>query len=351
MQYFFAAVVLATGVAFGQVPAAPMHERVDAGRVMDFLRALPTKRSSTGDEEHLQGLRETERLIERDLKAIGYQPTLWPFTFGKGQHPLDDEPGVENPEGNQWHNIIAEVIGTEKPEEIVIIGAHFDAVPNSPGADDNGTGTAATMELARIFHGTKPKRTLRFVFFNCEEPGLIGSRKYAMAAKRAMEKTAQEGKPPRKVVAMLSLEMLGYYCDEAGCQKSPIPPIPGVWEPPTEGNFLAIATTVSHNWLGELIEREWKKAQPDFNLVRPNFVPDVPNTPADLLRSDHAPFLFLGVPAAIIADTANFRNPHYHQPTDTVTTIDEKRFVSAVRGLAGVVDELGSGEIGRGQAK
>jgi Zn-dependent M28 family amino/carboxypeptidase len=201
------------------------------------------------------------------------------------------------------------------------------------------------MELARIFHESKPKRTLRFVFFNVEEPGLVGSRKYAAAAKRAMDRPAEEGKPQRRVVAMLSLEMLGYYCDEPGCQKSPIPAIPGVWEPPTTGDFLAIATTASHNWLGELIEREWKRAQPDFKLIRPSFIPDIPNTPADLLRSDHAPFLFIGVPAAMIADTANFRSPHYHQPTDTIQTIDARRFVSAVRGLAGVVEALGNGDV------
>lgn len=332
------------------LPTQLPHERVEGPRVMEFLKSLPIKRSATGDAAHLEGLRETERLIERELTAIGYEPMLWGFTWGKGQHPLDEDPaeGAAAKDGevaHRWHNIIAEVKGTTHPEQIVIIGAHFDAVPNSPGADDNGTGTAATMELARIFHESKPRRTLRFVFFNVEEPGLVGSRKYAAAAKRAMDRPVEEGKTQRSVVAMLSLEMLGYYCDEPGCQKSPIPAIPGVWEPPTTGDFLAIATTVSHNWLGELIEREWKKAQLDFKLIRPSFIPDIPNTPADLLRSDHAPFLFIGVPAAIIADTANFRSPHYHQPTDTIQTIDERRFISAVRGLAGVVEALGNSDL------
>jgi hypothetical protein len=330
-------------------PPAPQHELVNADRVMAFLKALPTKRSATGDAAHLEGLRETERLIERELTAIGYEPMLWGFTWGKGTHPLDDDAAegdkADPAAAHRWNNIIAEVKGAAHPEEIVIIGAHFDAVPDSPGADDNGTGTAATMELARIFRDAAPKRTLRFVFFNVEEPGLVGSRKYAAAAKRAMERAPEDGKPQRRVVAMLSLEMLGYYCDKPGCQRSPIPAIPGVWEPPATGDFLAIATTVSHNWLGELIEREWKEAQPDFKLIRPSFIPDIPNTPPDLLRSDHAPFLFIGVPAAIIADTANFRSPHYHQPTDTIETIDEARFVSAVRGLAGVVRELGWGDL------
>lgn len=317
----------------------PAPSKVDGPRVMAFLRALPTKRSGTGDAAHVQGLRDTEALLERTLKDAGYEPKLWPFVWKKGQHPLDPPPDEskmsdEEKKINTWHNIIAEVPGTTKPNEVVIISAHFDAVTHSPGADDDGSGTAAVMELARIYKDAKFDRTVRFVFFNLEEPGLIGSRKYAAAAKRAMNTT------DKKVVAMISVEMLGYYCDTPGCQQSPLPSIPGVFEAPTVGDFLGIATTKSHNWLGERIERAWHKAEPDFKLIRPDFVPDVPMTPPDLLRSDHAPFLLVGIPAVIVADTANFRNPHYHQPTDTVETIDEKRYLAAVRGLAAVVPEL-----------
>lgn len=312
--------------------------KVDEARVMAFLRSLPTKRSGTGDAAHIQGLRDTEALIEKSLKQAGYEPRMWPFVWKKGQHPLDppDESAMteEEKKGNTWHNIIAEVPGTTKPNEIVIIGAHFDAVTNSPGADDDGSGTAAIMEFARIYKDAKFDRTVRFVFFNLEEPGLIGSRKYAAAAKRAMNTT------DKKVVAMISVEMLGYYCDTPGCQQSPLPSIPGVFEAPTVGDFLGIATTKSHNWLGERIEKAWLKAEPQFKLVRPDFIPDIPATPPDLLRSDHAPFLLVGIPAVIVADTANFRSPHYHQPTDTVETLDEKRYLAAVRGLAAVVPEL-----------
>ena len=321
--------------------AAPTVEspKVDEARVMAFLRFLPTKRSGTGDAAHLQGLRDTEALIERSLKEAGYEPRMWPFVWKKGQHPLDPPPDEstmtdEEKKANTWHNIIAEVPGTTKPNEIIIIGAHFDAVTNSPGADDNGSGTAAVMEYARLFKDAKFDRTVRFVFFNLEEPGLIGSRKYAAAAKRAMNTT------DKKVVAMVSIEMMGYYCDEPGCQKSPLPSIPGVFEAPNVGDFLGIATTKSHNWLGERIERAWLKAEPQFKLIRPDFIPDLPATPPDLLRSDHAPFLLVGIPAVIIADTANFRSPHYHQPTDTVETLDEKRYLAAVRGLAAAVPEL-----------
>jgi hypothetical protein len=341
--------------------STPVHKRVQADRLMNFLRALPTKRSATGDEAHVQGLRDTEALIERTLREAKYEPTKFPFRWAKptpkpatnpkkndapaagadqdAAQPKDDT-STTDASTPTWHNIIAEVRGSVAPNDIVIIGAHFDSVTNSPGADDNGTGTAATMELARIFQGMTLERSVRFVFFNCEEPGLIGSQRYAFAVKKAMD--AGE----KRVVAMLSLEMLGYYCEEEGCQRSPIPPIKGVREPPTVGNFLAIATTQKHNWLGELIEREWLLAQPEFKLARPTFIPDVPRTPPDLLRSDHAPFLFIGVPAAIIADTANFRSPHYHQPTDTIDTLNEAKFVSAVRGLAGVVLALSQADAG-----
>jgi Zn-dependent M28 family amino/carboxypeptidase len=287
--------------------------------LMAELASLPSKRAALGDDAHREGLRETERLLCEKLRASGYEPVLWPFTFGARDG--GPTPPVK------WNNIIAEIPGARKPDEVVVIGAHFDAVENCPGADDNGTGVAALITIARAMRQETPDRTVRFVFFNCEEVGLVGSKAYAGAARRAQ----YEGS--KRVVAMLSLEMLGYYCHTPGCQVSPIPPMPGLFEAPTVGDFLGVGTTKSHAWLARLLEREMTAASPGLKVLAPDFIPDLPITPRDLLRSDHAPFLAIGVPAAIIADTANFRNPHYHKATDTIETIDAQRFFEATRGL------------------
>ena len=309
----------------------PAWERVEGARVMRWLAMLPTRRAAEGNADDQVGLRATEELIERELRAIGYVPVRWPFTHDPAAQRL--APAKANsPTALRWHNIIAEIPGSTLAHEVVILGAHFDAVPGSPGADDDGTGTAALLELARVLKDQAPARTIRLAFFNGEEVGLVGSRSYAQAAHRAQRQGT------KKVHAMLSLEMLGFYCDEQGCQVSPVPSIPGVFTAPTVGDFLGVATTKSHAWIGRTIEKSFARvgtpAHPAVKILAPDFIPDLPLTPPDFLRSDHAPFLLLGMPAAMIGDTANYRSPHYHKPSDTIATIDAARFESAVRGVA-----------------
>jgi Zn-dependent M28 family amino/carboxypeptidase len=310
---------------------------------MAYLRALPTKRSMVGDAAHLQGLRDTQDLLVSTLTDLGYEPERWPFTivpeeatFWKDRVPADEK-------DRAWENIVVKIKGTnavdaDRPEQVVLLGAHFDAVPHSPGADDDGTGTAALLELARVLKGREFKRSVRLVWFNGEEVGLIGSRKYAAAARRAMQEKRAE------IVAMVSVEMLGYYSDEPDSQQSPIPRIEGVFEPPTIADFIALASTQKHAPLQHMVVDAMKAGAPDLKIVAPDFIPDLPFTPPDLLRSDHAPFLAIGVPAFLIGDTANFRSPHYHQPSDTVETIDPVRFTLCVRALASVVETLANAD-------
>ncbi len=314
-------------------------EEVSQEQVMTYLRSLPTKRAAVGDAAHIQGLRDTQDLLVRTLTDMGYTPERWPFelkpeeaTFWKDRVPADEK-------DRKWENIVVKIEGTrpvdkDHPEEIVLIGAHFDAVPGSPGADDDGTGTAALLEVARVLHGRTFERSVRLVWFNGEEVGLVGSRKYAAAARKAMQEKRAE------IVVMLSVEMMGYFSDEPNSQKSPIPKIEGVFDPPTVADFIALAGTQKHAAMLTLIETSMREAAPGLKTVAPTFIPDLPFTPPDLLRSDHAPFLAIGIPAFLIGDTANFRSPHYHQPTDTIETIDAKRFGLCVKGVAGAVEVL-----------
>lgn len=215
-----------------------------------------------------------------------------------------------------------------------MVGAHFDSFEGSGGADDNGTGTAALLELARTLKDSAPERTIRLVFFTLEENGLIGSRHHLALwkSKRATEE---------KLVGMISLEMLGYYTDAEGSQKSPIPAIKGIFEPPTVGNFIAVTGIKKHQAFSGKLGRVMGEAQDKVPVMMADMFPIAP---PDLLRSDHAPFLLEGVPAVMITDTANFRNGNYHKATDTVETIDAARFGAVVVALDKAIRELSKHE-------
>lgn len=326
-------------------------------RLVETLRSLPTKRSAVGDIEHQQGLVRTEELLEKVLREFGHEPRRqairWNLNEQRETNARAEERAKEKgarfqpvpipettPElaGHQWVNLIVDLPGRERPKEVLIIGAHFDAVPGSPGADDNGTGTVALLEAARVLKGVHMKRTVRLIFFNLEEIGLKGAAEYVRTNRRMLLAEADPQKPEAEVVVgMVSLEMLGFYCTTPGCQKSPIPPIKDVFDPPTVGDQIVLATTSRVRPFNERLEREILAADPLNKVFRVDFAPiALP----DLLRSDHAPFLAAGLPAVMMTDTANFRNPHYHKPTDTIETLDLERYTAMVRGVVRAIHQI-----------
>ncbi len=210
-------------------------------------------------------------------------------------------------------NLIAEMRGTTRPEEVVLLGAHYDAF--YAGADDNSTGVAAVLELARVLSGYKFDRTVRFVGFDMEEFGLVGSTRYI---------TGQNG--PERIVASMVFDCIGYYDTREGSQQS-LPGLPS----PTTGDFLAVfGNDVSSQRVSELfaLNEALKLAK-----VTPVISPRDGTTPltGDLMRSDHAPFWLTGHEAIFLTDTANFRNRHYHQPTDTMDTLNPAYFRRTVQ--------------------
>lgn len=329
---------------------------VERGRLLSDLKALPTKRSPNGSKAHTEGLRATEELIIARLRQLGYQPTLQEVDF------LGSSREARQADGNKpapWRNIIIDLPGVTRPDEIIMIGAHFDAVVASPGADDNGTGTAVLLEAARVLKGRKMQRTVRLAFFNLEEVGLVGSRAYAdwilpqMQAQTESAPPATTAEPAEpaptdkpRIMGMVSVDGVGYFTDEPDSQKSPIPPSP-IFSPPTVGDFLALGGIARYRYFSQPLVKAMQRSAPDLRIVAADFVPvALP----DLLRSDHAPFLAKGVPAVILADTANFRSPHYHQPTDTVDTIDMTRFTLVARAIIGATYELSGPIHADGQA-
>lgn len=231
-------------------------------------------------------------------------------------------------EGASAFNVIAERRGSTLPEEVVVVGAHYDSEVGTPGADDNASGVAVLLELAARFADETPGRTLRWVAFTNEESsnggGLLGSRVSASNSLVAGE----------SIAAMLSLEMLGYFSTEPNSQSYPFPtdsPFARALELPTTGDFIAVVGRLAD---AELVERLGSAMGRVRSIpVKPAALPALVR---DMYRSDHASYWATGYPAAMVTDTSYARNPHYHQASDTPETLDYER-------MAGVADALEAG--------
>lgn len=333
---------------FGEAEAHAGREaasRVDADRLMGRLRELPTARAARGDEASRRGLRRTEEVIASWLRE-GWRAPAFEAIRPEGDMGKDPAlalgPGVEpGAAPAPWRNIVVEWRGTDHAGEVLILGAHFDAVPGSPGADDNGSGTAALLEAARVFgslhaEGWTTRRTIRLVFFNLEEVGMVGSTAHLreFTARNTPPRDGPAGGAPagERIVGMGSLEMLGFYADGPGSQKSPFPRIEGVFDPPTVGDSIVLVALGKHRAFARRLERAMGASCPEARV----FVVDFSPLPLpDLLRSDHAPFALAGANACMLTDTANFRNPNYHKASDTVETIDAGRFTATTRAVVG----------------
>ena len=242
-----------------------------------------------------------------------------------------------------FYNLEVEIKGTNRSDEIVIIGAHYDSVFGSPGANDNGTGAAAVLELAHAFAGKKTSRTLRFVEFVNEEPPFfwtdnMGSVVYAKRCRDREASKEQSADRGEKVVAMLSLETIGYYSNEEGSQQYPFPL--NLFYPST-GNFIGfIGNLASGNLVREAIASFRRHTKyPSEGASLPEKVPGVG-------WSDQWAFWQQGYPGIMVTDTAPFRYPYYHTSADTPDKVDYERFARVVAGLEGVVADL-AGVVGQ----
>ena len=229
-------------------------------------------------------------------------------------------------QGQTCHNIEAEIPGTQP--EFILIGAHYDSVFGSPGANDNGTGVAATLALARRFATANPKHTLRFVAFVNEEPpyflsGEMGSLVYARRCKERGD----------KVSAMISLETIGYFSDAPNSQTYPSPGL-GVFYPKV-GNFVGFVSNVkSRTLLRRVITLFRRNAKiPSEGASLPAFIPGVS-------WSDQWSFWQHGYQAIMVTDTAPFRYPYYHSSNDTPDKLDYDRFTLVVSGMEKAINNL-----------
>ena len=263
------------------------------------------------DKGRLPGpLVEAAVWIEERLRSMGYMP-------GRIGYEVDS--------AEVW-NIEVTVPGSGDSAESVVVGAHYDTVPGTPGADDNASAVAALLALASRLRDAEPSRTLRLVWFVNEElPFLrtrhMGSRVYA-------EWLASQGVT---VSSMVCLDMLGYYDPSPGSQRFPRFVRRSL---PDTGDFVGFVATRDDY-------RSMRRALDAFRAS--TRLPGEGVAIRGAARSDHWWFVEMGVPSVLITDTAEFRNPHYHRQSDTPETLDYDRLALCVVGLEGLVRYLGEG--------
>lgn len=234
-------------------------------------------------------------------------------------------------DGREFHNVLATLDGSDPARPWVVVGAHFDSTPGTPGADDNASAVAAMLEIARLLRGWQPAATVDFVAFNLEEiyrvwPPVyrIGSRAYAQLLKRR----------GTRVAGALVLEMVGF----TGPQKTVPAAVQLVKRIPREGDFIAAVGDGNSRHLLRAMERAAEGVVPLVTLAVPLKGWLVP----DCRRSDNARFWDEDYPALMITDTAELRNPHYHQATDTPETLNYDFMGRVVTAVAKALVELAS---------
>jgi Zn-dependent M28 family amino/carboxypeptidase len=258
-------------------------------------------------------LKAAEDYVAQNFAAMGYAPRRQGFSY--------------------MNEAVANIIaGDENPGGYYILGAHFDTVAGTPGADDNASGVAVLLEVARLARRLTPPMPWTFIGFTCEEPPafgtpIMGSRVYAQQARR---QNAQ-------ILGMLCLEMVGYYSQTPGSQSLPLPlKLMGY---PTTGNFIGLVSDRRSRHLMVSLEAAIKTAcrLPAVTLSVPfggHILPEV-------RLSDHASFWDEGYPAVMLTDTAFMRNPNYHGLGDVMDHLDLPAMTELTLGLVNFIDQIG----------
>jgi hypothetical protein len=261
------------------------------------------------DYENIEAAR---RYLAAALQALGCEPVLQTYEY----------------RGRPYSNLIVTIPGTDKKDETVLVGAHYDTVVGTPGADDNASGVAVLLELCRLLRDSKPLRTLKLVFFVLEEPPVFRTESMGSAVSAREAKAAGE-----RIRAMISLEMLGYFSEKKGGQAFPLP-LMGLFFSTTP-DFIAVVGNLDSKDLVRKVGASLERGCdiPVETLATFGFVPGVD-------FSDHRSFWKQGWPAVMITDTAFYRNPNYHGAGDTASTLDFERMGRLLHGIVRAVGDL-----------
>jgi hypothetical protein len=264
---------------------------------------------------HPRQLEAAAEYIEKMLENRGFDVSAQPYPA----------------RGITVKNLEVERRGFSLPEEIVIIGAHYDSVIGSPGANDNGSGIGCILEVARLIADQKLKRTVRVVAFVNEEPpffqtSLMGSRVSAVRSRQRKE----------KVVAMLSIETIGYYTEAPGSQHYPFP---FSFFYPSTGNFIGFVSNLSSRTLLHQVMTSFRRHTdfPSEGVAAPGWITGIG-------WSDQWSYWQEGYPGVMVTDTAPYRYPFYHTGGDTPDKIDYERLARVVAGISRVITEIAEAE-------
>ena len=301
--------------AFGWRPTSKYKvilsgEELASSRRMRWIVTFLSEDIGVRNYIHYQNLQEAADFIQKSFEEIGYSVELMPYEIN----------------GEVFKNIIAEKPGNNTESGILLIGAHYDSCFN-PGADDNASGIAGLIELARLLKDVPLTHTLRFAAFVNEEPPFfltnqMGSAVYA-------EHVKSKGEP---LHAAIILEMLGFYSEKLFSQR--YLPLLGPFYP-NRANFITIVGNFPSRKIVKGLYKGFKASSsfPVERIVAPSYIPGI-------YFSDHWSFWKAGYPAVMITDTAYLRNPHYHRQTDLPDTIDYPRLAKVIFGFKGAIMRL-----------
>ncbi len=293
--------------------------QVDSTRLKDDLSFIEGVRHRTAGPAHLQ---ETKDFIWFQFQDNELETYSQDFTYSS----------------YTAQNLIGRQPGTGTTGDTYILGGHFDTVADAPGADDNGSAVAGLIEAMRILSQYPTKKTIKFISFDLEEPGLVGSAKY-------ITNGIENGET---VSGMIDFEMIGYYSEAPNSQMFPSgfnllfpDAYNAVSSQEFKGNFVTnvgkAGNSVSLMNKFQLASQQYVPALRSISVEAPNIWQTL--TP-DLGRSDHAPFWIAGLPAIMLTDGANFRNPNYHTPGDTLGTLNFTFMSNVVKGTVATLAQL-----------
>lgn len=275
-------------------------------RLQADVRAL-AERFGPRDAAHADNLRAAADYVAAQLKAAGAAAERQEFRAGNAT----------------YSNVVTHFGPADAPR--LVVGAHYDAAGPYPGADDNASGVAGLIELARRLRDTPLRLRIDLVAFCLEEPPFFGSDSMGSAVYARGLKQAGA-----RVHGMIALEMIGYFTDAKDSQQFPDPALRALY--PNEGNFIAVVGRAQETDFVRRLQAAMRAASPlaVHSLNAPASTPGV-------ALSDHASFWAAGYPGVMITDTAFFRNPHYHTASDTPDTLDYKRMAQVVAGVEAAI--------------
>lgn len=279
--------------------------KVDSEQLRHFLKQVARQRGPLGNPS---GLREVAKTIEQALVEFGYSVRRDPVTF----------------EGVSSSNLIAQ--RSTPSTRPFIVGAHYDAVEGSPGADDNASGVAVLLESARALADHPAVGSVCFAAFTLEEWGMVGSSRYVASLKRDRIQP----------IGMVSLEMVGFTHPS---QSYPLGLAPFY---PKEGNFIGVGANSRSRSLLTRFVRGMRRVP---NLpVETITVPGGGGIIPAIRLSDHSPFWDAGIPALLVTDTSFYRNPHYHTAEDAIETLDLPFLERVAQAVVEGIIECGTGD-------